>query len=155
MISGRLVNLIECNGEQIIDRVAAQFRREPEMTHSRSLVDLELRELGRDLLHNLGNWLSTGNGHDLALRFERFGRLCCEEQIPLDEALRGLFLLREKMLDHAQENMISNSSIELYAEEELDRRLGRFFDRLAIHLVRGFEQAVRKPAAAAFRPAIH
>jgi hypothetical protein len=53
-------------------------------------------------------------------------------------------LLREKMLDLAQEHMISNSSIELYAEEESDRRLGRFFDRLAIHLARGFEEAARK-----------
>ena len=57
-------------------------------------------------------------------------------------------LLREKMLDLAEEHLISNSSVELYAEEELDRRLGRFFDLLAIHLVQGFEQAVRKPAAA-------
>jgi hypothetical protein len=38
-------------------------------------------------------------------------------------------------------------SVELYAAEELDRRLARFFDLLAIHLVRGFEEAVRKPAA--------
>ena len=44
--------------------------------------------------------------------------------------------------------MISNSTVELYAEGELDRRLGRFFDRLAIHLVKGFEEAVRKPLAA-------
>lgn len=153
MISGRLVHIIESNGEQIIDRVAAQIRREAGMTHCRSLVDLELRELGRDLLHNLGNWLSTGDGSDLALRYEQLGKLCCDREIPVAEALRGLFLLREKMLDLAQEHMISNSSIELYAEEELDRRLGRFFDRLAIHVVRGFEEAIRKPAV--FRAAIH
>ena len=57
------------------------------------------------------------------------------------------------MLDVAQEHMISNSSIELYAEEELERRLGRFFDRLSAQIARGFEGAVRMPAAA--REAIH
>jgi hypothetical protein len=153
MISTRLVHLIESNGDQIIDRVAAQIRREPQMTHGKSIQEYELQGLGQDLLGHLGDWLSAGNGHDLALRYERFGKLCYEQEIPLHEALRGMSLLREKMLDVAQENMISNSSIELYAEEELDRRLGRFFDRLAIHLVRGFEEAVRKPAVS--RQSIH
>jgi hypothetical protein len=148
MISTRLVHLIESNGDQIIDRVAAQIRREPEITHGKSIQDYELRGLGQDLLHHLGDWLSAAKGHDLALRYERFGRLCYEQDIPLHEALRGLSLLREKMLDVAQENMISNSSIELYAEEELDRRLGRFFDHLTVHLAKGFEDAVRRAAGA-------
>jgi len=148
MISARLVHLIESNGDQIIDRVVAQIRREPEMTHTRSLLDHELREWGQDLLHNLGHWLSAGNEHDLVLRYERLGKLCFEQEIPLHEALRGMCLLREKMLDLAEEHLISNSSVELYAKEELDRRLGRFFDLLAIHLVQGFEEAVRRPAVA-------
>src|ERR1700733_7846989 len=121
MISTRLVHLIESSGDQIIDRVAAQIRREPQMTHGKSIQEYELQGLGQDLLGHLGDWLSAGNGHDLGLRYERFGKLCYEQEIPLHEALRGMSLLREKMLDVAQENMISNSSIELYAEEELDR----------------------------------
>lgn len=143
MISARLVHLIESNGEGIIDRVVAQIRREPEMTHTRSLLDHELREWGQDLLHHLGYWLSAGNENDLALRYERLGKLCFEQDIPLHETVRGLSVLREKMLDFAQEHLVSNSSVELYAEEELDRRLGRFFDLLTIHLVCGFERAIR------------
>jgi hypothetical protein len=145
MISTRLVHLIEANGEQIVDRVAAQIRREPEMTHGKSIQDYELRGLGQDLLLHLGDWLIANNGHDLAQGFERFGTLCYQQEIPLHEALRGMSMLREKIIDVAQEHMISNSS-ELYAEEELERRLGRFFDRLAIHMARGFEDAVRKPS---------
>jgi hypothetical protein len=149
MISTRLVQLIESNADQLIDRVAAEIRHEPEMTRGTSIQDHELRGLGQDLLYHLGDWLSAGNSHNLAVRFERFGKLCYEQEIPLHEAVRGMCLLREKMLDFAQEHMISTSSIELYAEEELERRLGRFFDRLATHLVRGFEEAVRKPAVRA------
>ena len=148
MLSTRLVHLIETNGDQIIDSVAAQLRREPEITHSKSLQDHELHGLGQDLLHHLGGWLSAGDAHNLSQRYELFGRLCFDQGIPLHEAFRGMSLLREKMVDLAQEHMISNSSIELYAEEELERRLGRFFDRLAFHLARGFEEAARKPIAA-------
>jgi hypothetical protein len=146
MISTRLVHLIESNGEQIIDRVAAQIRRQPEMTHAKSVQDYELRGLGQDLLSHLGDWLSSGNDNDLARRYERLGTQCFQQGIPLHEALRGMSLLREKMIDLAQEHMISNSSIELYAEEELERRLGWFFDLLAIHMAKGFEQAVRHTA---------
>lgn len=148
MLSTRVVHLIELNGDQIIDRVAAQLRREPGITHGKAIQDCELGGLGHDLLQNLGDWLSAGDGHDLANRYRQLGRVCFEQAIPLHEAYRALSLLREKMLDVAQEHMISNSSIELYAEEELERRLGRFFDRLAMNLVRGFEEAVRKPLAA-------
>jgi len=153
MISARLVHLIESNGEQIIDRVAAQLHREPLITHGEAILDYELHGLGRDLLENLGEWLSSGNFHELMRRFERFGTICYEQSIPLHEALHGLSMLREKILDVAQENMISNSSIELYGEEELDRRVGRFFDRLAIHVARGFEEAVRRMPVA--RPLVH
>lgn len=153
MISTRLVQLIESNGDQIIDRVAARIRCEPEITHSKLLFDYELRGLGHNLLRHLGEWLSAGRAYELAQSYEQFGRLCSQQRIPLHEALRALGLLREKMLEVAQEHMMSNSSVELYAEEELGRRLGRFFDRLAVHLARGFEDAVRHPQA--FQPAIH
>jgi hypothetical protein len=144
MISARLVHLIQSNGDEIIDRVAAQIHRETEITHGKSIQEFELQGLGRELLHNLGDWLSPGDGYKLARQCERFGEACYDQAIPLHEALRGLSLLREKMLDVAQENMISNSSVELYAEEELDRRLGRLFDRLAVNMARGFEEAVHK-----------
>lgn len=146
MISARLVHLIESNQEQIVDRALAQVRRVPTL-QTRSSLDHELRELGQDLLLNLGNWLSPANEQTLALRYERMGKLCFDQEIPLHEAVRGLTVLREKMLDFAQENLVSNSSVELYGEEELDRRLGYLFDLLIVHLVKGFEDAIAARSA--------
>jgi hypothetical protein len=37
-------------------------------------------------------------------------------------------------------------NLELYEREELERRLGRFFDLLTIHFVYGYERALRKAA---------
>ena len=39
--------------------------------------------------------------------------------------------------------------MDLYAKEELERRVGRFFDELTIHMVRGYETAWRRAAHAA------
>jgi hypothetical protein len=151
MISGRLVHLIETHGDRIIDRVISQIRREPEMVHIRSLLDSELREYGQELLKNLGRWLTASNDDELARRYDRLGRIRFEEDVPLHESVRALCLIREKMLDFVEENMASKDVVELYAEEELDRRLERFFDLLIIHLVRGYERAWRHATAPAAR----
>ena len=147
MISGKLVHLIETHGEEILDRVILQIRREPEMTHMRTLLDSQLREYGQDLLHNLGHWLQTPNEDDVARRYERLGRARFEEDVPLHESVHALCLVREKVLDFVEEHIASKNAVELYAEEELDRRLGRFFDLLTVYLVRGYERAWRRAAA--------
>jgi hypothetical protein len=147
MISIKLVHLIEQHGDEIIKRVSAQIRRDPELAHIGALLDTEMHEWGRDLLEHLGHWLTAGIEEDLAHRYERIGRQLCQFGAPLHQCLRGLFLIREKMMEYLQEQAPSNTTIELYAEEEFERRLTRFFDLLAIHQARGYERALRKAAS--------
>ena len=149
MISGKLVHLIETNADQILKRVIYQIRHEEDMPHIRALLDSELREWNVELLESLSHWLSPANKEDLAHRYERLGKLRFEQDVPLYESVRGLCLLREKTMDFAEEHIASNSSVELYAEEELDRRLGFFFDLLIVNLVRGYERALRRAASIA------
>jgi hypothetical protein len=150
MISGRLVHLVETSGEEIIDRWLAQIRRDPNMPHTRSLMERELRDWPRDMLERLGYWLSGNNEKDLALRYERLGKLCVRDSLPLHETIRRMSMLREKILDFVQEHLTSNSSIQLFAEEELERRLGRFFDLLIEHVAIGYEDALRTAVPRAF-----
>lgn len=147
MISGQFVHLIETHWQDIISRVINQIRREPAMPHFGALADAELRERGEDILEHLGHWLASGTHEDLQLRYERLGRLRFEQEIPLHESVHALCIIREKTLEYVEEHIASNSSAELYAEEQLERRLGRFFDLLTIHLVRGYERALRRAAA--------
>jgi hypothetical protein len=146
MLSGKLVHLIESHWDQIASRVIDQVRREPKMPHIRGLAESQLREIEQVLLENLGHWLAAGNEEELAQKYEKFGKLRCEQGIPLHEAVRGLCIIREKMLDFVEEHIVSKNTLELYAEEELERRLGRFFDILTIHLVQGYEAAMRREA---------
>jgi len=149
MLSGKLVHLIETHWDRIVASVFEAIRREPEMEHLRVLPDGELREWGDELLRNLGHWLAVGSSDDLARRYELRGRLRFEQGIPLHESVRLLCVMREKTMDYVEEHIASNSSMELFAEEELERRLSRFFDLLLIHLVRGYEGALRRSMAAA------
>ena len=73
--------------------------------------------------------------------------------MPLHEAVRCVALIRERVLDFVEEQLEAKTTLALYEEEELDRRLGRFFDQLTIHMVKGYEEALRRefnaPAVAA------
>jgi hypothetical protein len=52
------------------------------------------------------------------------------------------------MFDFVGEQGLTKDSVELYAEEELERRVGRFFDVLVIHMARGYETAWRRAVRA-------
>jgi hypothetical protein len=146
MISGKYVHLIETHWDGIISRVTDQIRREPELKHLPAIIEAEARDWGEDLLQQLGHWLVTSNQQDVTYRYERLGRTRFEQGIPLHESVRVLCIIREKTLDFVEEHIVSTASVELYAEEELERRLGRFFDTLLVSLVRGYESAMRRSA---------
>ncbi len=99
MISGKLVHLIEQHWDEITARVVEEVRRDPRMAHILAVVEPELRDWSQALLQNLGHWLRAGNDEDLAQQYEALGRLRCRENVPLQESVRGLCTIREKMLD--------------------------------------------------------
>jgi hypothetical protein len=144
MISAKLIHQIEANCDLIIDRVVTRIRGGSTTANTRTMLDVELRELGQDLLLNLGYWLTTGDEQCLKDRAEHLGTTCFKREIPLHRAVRGLCLLREGMLDFAEEHLLSYSSLELYSEDQLNRRMGHFFDLLTIHLVLGYERCLRR-----------
>jgi len=146
VLSGKLIHLIEQHWGQITSRVIEEIRRDPEMTHFRGIPDVELREMGQNILNNLDHWLAAGNEEALGRLYEDLGRIRFAEQVPLHESVRGLCMLREKMIDYVQEHFFAKNSLEFCAEEELERRLSRFFDVLVCHLVRGYERALRLAA---------
>jgi len=149
MVSGKLVHLIESHWDEIMARIVVETRREPHLARVRAVIEPEMREYGQNLLQNLGHWLRAGNEEDLGRKYDALGKLRFEQDVPLHESVRGLFVIREKILDFVEEHIFTKDALELYAEEELERRLARFFDLLTIHLVEGYERALRRAAAAA------
>ncbi len=148
MVSGKLVHLIEQHADRIIGNVIARIEHDSEMAHMHAMFGSELRGWGRDLLEHLGQWLTTNSQENMAHRYERIGRMLCDEGAPLDQCLRALFLVREKVVDYVEDQGLNKDAMELYAEEELERRLCRFFDLLAVHMARGFDRASKRAAAA-------
>lgn len=149
MLSGKLIHLIEAHQEQITNNVLRGIHNHPDLVHLRKFPDAELRDRGRLILENLGHWLAAGNEEEITRRYETLGKDRFEESIPLHESLRALCITKDKMIDFVRGQGLSRNSVDLFAEEELELRVGRFFDALIIHMARGYETAWRRATHAA------
>ena len=149
MISGKLIRLIESHEPAITADIMRSIRGHAELSHLRHLPELELRERCQEIIRNLGHWLAYGNEEKLAVEYDAVGKLRFEESVPLDECIRGLCLIKDKTVAFLDDQGIDPDTLALYAEGQLVRRIGPFFDLLIIHLVRGYQKAQRHAAHAA------
>jgi hypothetical protein len=149
MLSGKLVHLIESRSDEILAGVISRVRREGDLVHYSAVLESELRDWGKDVLQNLGRWLTSGQESDIVSRYEELGKQRHTEKIPLYESVHCFSIMRQRVLDFVEEHVFTKNSMALYEQEELDRRLGRFFDLLTIHMVKGYEQELRTELACA------
>jgi hypothetical protein len=142
MVSAKLIHQIEDHWEAISGRFLRLLRSSHGLSHISQLPESEITETCRRLLHNLGNYLVSAHHEDeLALHYEKVGRDRYHAGVPLSQALRTVQLMKDATLDFTRDEMVVQSGVDLYAEEELEHRLGRFFDLLIYHLARGYEEA--------------
>jgi len=143
MLSVRLVQLIEANWEEISRRLIRTIQRHPDMRNFASRPEAEIREWCYEILHNLGHLLAATKEAEVQRRFRFWGRMRFEENIPLHEAVLRLHLLKDKIIAFIHEQGFATNVMQLYAEEELEQRVNRFFDACVYQIVRGYEDALR------------
>ena len=155
MLSMKLVHLIETHWEEIAERLVGAVRKHPEMRSLAMRPEIEIREWCKEILENLGYMLTVSNEDEAQRRFEVLGRMRFEENIPLHEAVLRLHMLKDKIVGFVHEQGFPMNALQLYAEEELELRMGRFFDAMVYHVVRGYEDAQRVAALiAAYQPEV-
>jgi hypothetical protein len=138
--------MIEHHWEGIASTTIRKLRQDRAFDHIAGLPDSELLEWGEGILRNLSRWTLEGREAEVAERYECMGRLRFQEEVPLHEAVRGLQILKDVMLEYVRNQGIGHTTVEIYAEEELEHRVGKFFDCLVYHLVLGYENALRTAA---------
>jgi len=138
MVSGKLIRLIEEHWESLAARILKQMHADARLSHVSALAESELHERARDILEHLGHWLTPSSEHELAERFELIGGRRHEEGIPLDEVVLSYLILKDRMLEFVRGQGLSQSTLEVYAEGELEHSVGRFFDSMTYHVVRGY-----------------
>ncbi len=144
MLSGRLVQTIHNHRDVVTDRVIRRIRRHPDFETLAQRSDAELRDWCGVVLENLIAWLETGSEDEVRRRFHIAGERRFEESVPLHEAVLRFHLMKDLIIGLVHEIVLPIDTVQLYAEEELEMRVVRFFDLLVYELVRGYEAALRR-----------
>jgi hypothetical protein len=155
MLSVKLVQLVETHWEQISVRILQKIRNDLRLAHISRLSESELRERAREILKNIGDWLGASQDEPLARRSEALGRLRFEEGIPLHEVVLARFIIKEGLMEFVREHAFVETSLQLYAEGELERSVGQLFDRMIYYVIRGYEEALRENHQQARAAATH
>jgi hypothetical protein len=150
MLSAKLIQLIEDHWDGITATILHHVHADPRTGKIGRLPDSELQDIGRTLLKNLGQYL-TASKHELRSveeQFEGLGRVRFAEGIPLHESVRALQIVKKKVVEFLRDHEFAQSSVAIYAEEELEHRLNEFFDDLVFFEIRGYEAAMRQASEA-------
>jgi hypothetical protein len=142
MLSSKLIQLIEDHWDPITTCILEEIRHNPRLRHVGGLPESDLRERARDILERLGHWLSSSREDEMARRFEAVGALRFSESIPLAEVVLAYLIVKERMLDFVRGQGMAQSTVALYAEEELEHCVGQFFDSMTYYVIRGYERAM-------------
>lgn len=146
MLSTRLVQLIEGHWDEIAQRLIVAVRNHPDMEQLSKRPEIELREWCREIVENLGDLLTAKQHEEVHRRYRVMGKSRFEENIPLHEAVLRFQLLKDKIVGFVHEQGFPMNAMQLYAEEELELRMGRFFDACVYQVVCGYEHALRRAA---------
>jgi hypothetical protein len=141
MISTRLVTQIEDHWEAISVRFLRQLRASHHLPHLSQIPESEITETCSRVLHNLGHWLVSSSDDEIARLYEKYGHDRYHQGMPFSEALRAVQLMKDATLNYIRDEFMVRTSVDVYAEEELEHQLGRFFDLMLYHLARGYENA--------------
>lgn len=147
MVSTRLIARIEKNWEAIVHAFLESARQDPRLASYHRADDYDLRLRAEDTVRYLGRWITAGNTHEIAARYETLGRLRSVEGVPLSELVAKLQLLEDTLLRHVQWENITQNPLEIYGELELVRAIRAFFRQVIYSVIRGYEHPARTHAA--------
>ncbi len=146
MFFSRLLAGVESHHEVIAATVVQRLRRNADTQHVAALREEELFNLAEETVRRLGAYLFGQDHPDLIRRYEELGRKRYREGVPLYESVRSVQILKETTGDAVRNQGYEPTTMEIYAEEELERMISRFFDDMVFHLVKGYELSMSPPA---------
>ena len=71
------------------------------------------------------------------------GKKRCREEVPLSQVVQALILVKDHLRQYVLSSGLVSSAVELYGEEELNLRVGHFFDKAIYFVVKGYEAEAR------------
>jgi len=141
MLSRRLVQIIEDHAEQLTRDLIDDLRSNNRTPHYHQLSREELHLRTYDVYRNLGRWLNDETESAIESSYIQLGKKRFAEGIPLNEIVYSLGLIKNHLLEYIHFSGMADSAVELHGDRELQRLVGRFFDKAVYYTVAGYEHA--------------
>ncbi len=135
--------MIEDHAEELFRSLIDDLQSNPRTPSYHRLNRDELRTRLYDVYRHMGKWLTDATENHVEVAYGELGRKRCKESFPLNEVVCGLTLCKYHLRDFIRARGLTDSAIDLYQEQDLQRLIGRFFDRAVYYTVRGYEHELR------------
>jgi hypothetical protein len=160
MISAKLVELIEIHAGRLTKDVAQDLATNPRTQGFRAVSRQELEQRVFQIFHHLGNWIGDAKSVTVEAEFSDWGSRRFNQGIPISEIVYAIIVLKQHLRRYIRDNGLVEAAfpsteseyvlpMHLHSLQELNARVGEFFDEALYHLARGYERAARvQPAIA-------
>jgi len=141
MLSARLVRIIEDHAEQLTRGLIDDLLTNKHTPHYHHLTREEFHHRIYDVYRNLGRWLSDETESHIEASYTHLGKRRLAEGIPLNEIVYSLGMIKQHLFEYIQSSGLVDSVVELHGDRELQRLVGRFFDKAVYYTVKGYEES--------------
>ena len=155
MIAAKLIDLIEIHATQLTSDVARDLATSERTRGFRAvpLGDLEQRIF--QIFHDLGNWIGDPRATRVQTEFEEWGQRRFGQGIALSDIVYAIIVIKQHLRRYIGDHGLIDASfpriegdyvmpMHLHSLQELNTRVGQFFDEALYHLARGHEAEAKR-----------
>ena len=157
MIAAKLIELIEIHANSLTKDVAQDLSTNPRTPGFRAVCGEDLEQRTFQLLHHLGNWIGSPKSERVEAEFSEWGRRRFGQNIPLSEIVYAIIILKQHLRQYIRDNGLVDAAfprtegdyvlpMHLHSLQDLNARVGEFFDEALYHLASGYEAEAKQTA---------
>jgi hypothetical protein len=154
VIAAKLVELIEVHARRLTSDVAHDLMTNPRTRGFRAVHRQDLEPRIFQLLNHLGNWIGDPLSEQVEAEFTDWGRRRFDQGIPLSELIYAIIIIKQHLRQYISDNGLVDASfprvesdyvlpMHLHSLQELNARVGQFFDEALYRLACGYEERAR------------
>ena len=156
MISAKIVELIEIHASRMAGDAAEDLAANPRTAGFRAVSRQELERRIFQIFHHLGNWIGDPKSSRVEAEFSDWGSRRFDQGIPISEIVYAIIVLKQHLRRYIRDNGLVEAAfprsendyvlpMHLHSLQELNIRVGEFFDEALYCLARGYETEARLP----------
>jgi hypothetical protein len=154
MISAKLIELIEIHANRLTSDVARDLVANERTRGFRAVPQEDLAQRIFQIVHHLGTWIGDPKAVRVQAEFAEWGRRRFDQRIPLSEIVYAIIIIKQHLRRYIRDNGLVDAAfprvereyilpMHLHSLQDLNTRVGEFFDEALYHLACGYEAAAK------------